>query len=600
MTLGGRMQTRKLAAAAVTISLAALGAVGTPAAADDDASHDRAEEERGDATSDDDATSDSSDDATSDDAISDDAISDDATSDGDGDDRAVAPPRPPRRPAAAASTCAGIRGNGQNLFAHYGALARHVEEYGAITCAAGGSSGSITTFVLESIWANPQLHRCDDGRRCTRAERDARMAVMLKSFPGLVDTGLFQDAATVGALVEGIAAGDIVELLRGPLPQEGVDALVRLLRDLGPLINPEVIDLLLTSPDPVFHALDIIDGLQKGLQFQVDDPRVFLRTSVIDFDAFATLIGGYGSFYAGYGPADRAGTEAWFDACAAPSLGLTWQQTAALPGVGTRTCGETFADLFNAYREAFAAGGSPNRADDPVGRYLPVFGVTGVLTGDAIARWEEARAAWISADPIPFEPDFDDVGTGYWGRDRELRRMGRALDRRFDDLGSQQFVPLGPATWREVLSSSPAEPGFSPGVPLSSGAVSVGGWADPLRITPLEALGARRTIAVNRLGGVGGFTAEVTRLLNASDAQLAALYSTTDPSSTFYVGLSEATGVWCTDWDGQDGDPNLLFDDAYTSPLITDDRRFLRPRNGYPNVGPDFEIAGCTPGLPVG
>lgn len=61
----------------------------------------------------------------------------------------------PLRPPATSSTCAGIRGNGQNLFAHYGALARHVEEYGAITCAAGGSSGSIITFLLESIWASP-------------------------------------------------------------------------------------------------------------------------------------------------------------------------------------------------------------------------------------------------------------------------------------------------------------------------------------------------------------------------------------------------------------------------------------------------------------
>jgi len=173
------------------------------------------------------------------------------------------------------------------------------------------------------------------------------------------------------------------------------------------------------------------------------------------------------------------------------------------------------------------------------------------------------------------------------------------LARRYTDLSNAQFVPLGPATWREVLSSSPAEPGFSPGVPLSSGFVSVGGWADPLRVTPLEALGARRTIAINRLGGVGGFTENVTRLLNASDEQIMALYSTTDPASSFYVGLSVATGIWCTNWDGQGGDPNLLFNDAYNSPLITDDRRFLWPRFDYENVGPDFSIGGCTPGVPV-
>jgi len=504
----------------------------------------------------------------------------------------------PPRPNANRSTCAGIRGNGQNLFAHYGALARHIEEYGRITCAAGGSSGSITTFFLESMWANPDLHNCGR-KKCRARARNARQSLMLKSVVGLTETGLFEDVATVSSLIDGIDAENIVELLTGPVPEMGLEALDRLLRDLGPLINPELLELLANSPDPVFHATDIIEGLQKGIQFIVDDPRVFLRTSVVDFNEFASLLGVYGSFYAAYGPADRTGFANWLDACALPGVGLTWEEVADLPANGTQTCGEEFGSLFNAYRQAFANRGGPNRADDPVGTYLPVFGVTGVLTGDAIAAWEEARAAWIDAQPIPFEPNFSDVGVGYWGASRDLRRMERRLNRQFSDLVSEQFVPLGAASWREVLSSSPAEPGFSPAVALQSGVLSVGGWADPLRVQPLVALGARRTIAINRLGGVGGFTESVTRLLNASDADVQALYSTTDPASSFYVGLDTATGVWCTNWDGQGGDPNRLFNDAFNSPLITSDRRLLRPRFGYPNVGPDFDIIGCTPGLAV-
>lgn len=423
------------------------------------------------------------------------------------------------------------------------------------------------------------------------------MALMLKSVVGLTNTGLFQDVATVGALVDDVVAGDILELLEND-PVAGVEALVRVLRDLGPLINPELFELLLTSPDPVFHATDIIDGLQKGLQFIVDDPKVFVRTSVLDFEEVARFFGLYGSFYAAYGPADRPGVAAWLDACARPSVGLTWQQTTQLEGTDGRNCGDTFGDLFNEYREAVASDPTaPNRADDPVGLYLPAFGVTGVLTGEAIPQWEAARAAWIAAEPIEFAPSFDDIGVGYWGQEPELRRIDRRLDRRFDDLIAEQFVPLGSASWIEVLSSSPAEPGFSPAVPLSSGFVSVGGWADPLRIVPLEALGARRTITINRLGGVGGFTESVTRLLNASDDDVNALYSTTDPESSFYIGLDLADGVWCTDWDSQNGDPNMLFDDAYNSPLISSNQRFNRPRFDYPNVGPDFQIGGCTPGV---
>jgi hypothetical protein len=504
----------------------------------------------------------------------------------------------PQRPDASLSTCAGIRGNGQNIFAHYGSLARHVEEYGEITCAAGGSSGSITTFVLESIWANPNVHNCD-GDQCSLGH-DARIALMLKSFIGLTNTGLFEDVATLKRVHDGVRDGNIVELLNGSLPAEGVEAFIRLLKECGPLVNPELFELFANSPDPVFHAKDIIEGLQKGINFIIDDPKVFLRTSVINWNEFATLVGVHGSFYAGYGPADHGGMSAWLDACAEPAIGLTWEEAAALPGTEGRTCGETFYDLFNAYREAFDEVGEPNRADDPVGKYMPAFGVTGVLTGEAIPHWEEARAAWIAAEPIPFEPNFDDVGIGYWGQEHELRRMEENLDRQFSDLGSRKFQPLGSATWREVLSSSPAEPGMSPAVPLSGGLVSVGGWADPLRITPLEALGAKDTVAVNRRGD-DSFVEPVSRLLNASDEEITALYSSTDPASSFYVSLDEASGVWCTDWDAASPDPNNLFNDAYNSPLITkaNEERFLSPRFGYENVGSEIEFPGCTPGIPI-
>ncbi len=507
--------------------------------------------------------------------------------------------RPPR-PAPEQSTCAGIRGNGANLFAHYGVLARQVEEYGAVTCAAGGSSGSITAFVLESIWANPDTHLCANRRLCGRRGRDARMALLLKSFIGLSEAGLFEDVNVIVTLLQEVSDNSMLERMRSPdfdESREALEAFIRVLQDLGPLINKEAIELLLTSPDPIFHATDIIEGLQEGVQFVVSNPRVFLRTSVLDFEEVANLFGLYGSFYAGYGPADRPAMRRWMRACARPSIGLTWRETATLPGTLGRSCGEELVDLFNEYRLNFAEFDGRSRVDDRIGRFLPVFGVTGVITGESVAIWEEARAAWLAATPIPFEPNFEDIGVGYWGRRGELNRIAERLQsgRRFNDLGSMQFTPLNRATWREILAASPAEPGFSPAVPLATGALSVGGWADPLRVLSLEALGARATIAVNRRDGVGGFTVDITRLLNATEQDIDALYSTTDSASTFSRGLRRASGVWCTDWDGQMGDPNLLFDDAYSSPLITDRRRFLRPRFGYENVGPEFVIDGCNP-----
>ncbi|MFT6270306.1 MAG: hypothetical protein ACJAVV_003140 [Alphaproteobacteria bacterium] len=112
-------------------------------------------------------------------------------------------------------------------------------------------------------------------------------------------------------------------------------------------------------------------------------------------------------------------------------------------------------------------------------------------------------------------------------------------------------------------------------------------------------MGAKRTITINGLGGIGGFTESATRLLNASDTDIAPLYSTVDAHSTVYISLEQATGVWCTNWDGQDSDPNRLFNDAYTSPLITDFGRSYNPRRGYANIGSgsDYPIAGCVSGI---
>ena len=60
----------------------------------------------------------------------------------------------------------------------------------------------------------------------------------------------------------------------------------------------------------------------------------------------------------------------------------------------------------------------------------------------------------------------------------------------------------------------------------------------------------------------------------------AALYSATDAPSPFCVSLCVATRVRCSDWVRRGGDPNPFSNDAYNSPLITDDRTFLRPRCG--------------------
>src|SRR5574338_1035238 len=63
--------------------------------------------------------------------------------------------------------CAAVRGNGQLIFAHFASLARITEHYGPLWGSAGGSSGSITQFLLESIQMNPAVASCGE-YECTR------------------------------------------------------------------------------------------------------------------------------------------------------------------------------------------------------------------------------------------------------------------------------------------------------------------------------------------------------------------------------------------------------------------------------------------------
>ena len=67
--------------------------------------------------------------------------------------------------------CAAVRGNGQLIFAHFASLARITEHYGPLWGSAGGSSGSITQFLLESVQMNPAVASCGE-QPCTRAEQE--------------------------------------------------------------------------------------------------------------------------------------------------------------------------------------------------------------------------------------------------------------------------------------------------------------------------------------------------------------------------------------------------------------------------------------------
>ena len=79
--------------------------------------------------------------------------------------------------------CVGIRGNGENVAAHWAGLARMVEEAGMPAGAAGGSSATVSLFLLESVAANPEILK-DIKSNPELAKR--KQALLLKSIPAYV------------------------------------------------------------------------------------------------------------------------------------------------------------------------------------------------------------------------------------------------------------------------------------------------------------------------------------------------------------------------------------------------------------------------------
>lgn len=499
----------------------------------------------------------------------------------------------------ARNVCVGVRGNGELIFAHFASLARIVEHYGLVTGYSGGSSASITGFILESVQLNPAVESCGDAV-CSPSEQAARAAFLLKSLQGYVQVLAGTDEAmAIQQLIplsqrvqdEGLAAVAAKDVEAARL------ALLDILTspELGDLINPEVLTLLLESEDPTYHVRDIIDALTGFGSFDADDPKILVRPGFIDFEAFGRKIARIANFYAGYGPWDEAAVGEMLDACAVPSRGLSWPEAAALPA-GDTTCGQMYAQIVTTYREALVADEDNflSRADDEVGAWIPSLISTSVITGDGVAAWEASRAQYLSGMDPQLDVDFDDVRFGYWGLDVDLDAVGRN-DRGYDDLKTDKFMALGEASWGHALSYSPAEPGLTRALELPDGNVSAGGWSDLHPSLVLHNLGCEKVVYVSRAGEDSSFSQGVATLLGMTAEDQRALYDHTADSS-YDRSIAAADAVWCTDWNNQSAtDLQGVFDDAYHAPMVTSDPVFSDGEAVYENVRPDLDVVGCAP-----
>ena len=83
------------------------------------------------------------------------------------------------------------------------------------------------------------------------------------------------------------------------------------------LVNPDLINQLLTSPDTVYHTIHILQALKQGLIFDVgDDKLVFIQPYPLSFPRIVQLINVIVSFYAGFEPVSLDAMETMQKECA--------------------------------------------------------------------------------------------------------------------------------------------------------------------------------------------------------------------------------------------------------------------------------------------
>lgn len=514
--------------------------------------------------------------------------------------------------------CAAVRGNGESILTHFASLSRIVEHYGVVDGMAGGSSGSITTFTYESILKNPLTRRCGT-KRCSADAEAARVALALKSVQGYADTvGESDEAMSIRGLA-GAAAKLKADYAASGIAALGsartVEAATRLKEVLGvpevrAIVNPEIFAMLADTEHLAFNVAEIKTSITQLGAFSVDDNRLFFRAPILAWPALASLFGRVGDFYAGYGPSDKAGMTAWLDACAEPTRGKPWSEAASVPLPSGGTCGSALSALVKDYRaKARAAQGTfasriDERAGDPRSPLHKLVS-TAVLEREAVTKYEAARARYVTGEfptgQIPFEPAFADVNFGYWGSDADLAKVQDAAASA-DDLKTKKFSSLGNAPWRDILGSSPAEPGLSSFVELSDGRYSAGGWSDLAPSLVLKTIGCQQVVYVSREGDESGFATKIAKQAGMSESDWKALYDLSSPSSSYSRSVAAADAVWCTNWNAFDIStmPAAILD-AYNAPLETRasfaSSRALRP---YARATDRAGKPGCTPGLSAG
>ena len=541
--------------------------------------------------------------------------------------------------------CLALRGNGESEPSHWGALANLVEKVGLPRAQSGGSSASISLFILENIAANLLVNQAT-----TADAQKLRAALMLKSLYGIAlyigRTPQAEAALSLwksGGNLMDLYHSDKLALLKKIVGSSDLQTLsatetevlqvLNTLQEMGIGSTSRYVNLLtlvkkMSTPYKLsifemqelkFYAKDLMQALSTFGAFDAEsDSGLFLRDGIVDFAKFAIQVGKVATFL--NGRVNDVKTQSAFNdfvnTCASIHAGLTWQELVAKEPRCQRDL-DTSLDAFFSQNLDWNKVNVVNEKIES-GR-IASFPSTAVLIGSA---YQDAKTAYdqyhdqldrTAATGFKIG-DLSQVKFGYWGDEKTLGRIAQNLNQPFQDgfgrvfnfshdAKSKKFLPIGGATWLEVLSLSPAEPGLASFQPMTikgEPAYSAGGWADLHPVLILKAAGCDNVVYVTRKGGESMFGQGVAKRLlgldrpweklrtsdpvllkenqklnvlgdpNDMTSNWSLLYNVANRKSSYMRSTAIADAVLCTDWDLYDirSQFNELVTESYHAPFV--------------------------------
>lgn len=393
--------------------------------------------------------------------------------------------------------CLALRGNGFRIGAHFGSMARMTEVAGLPDVVIGSSSGSISSFLLDSVAMNPLLAASGD-------KRNLEASLLIKTIPEFMSV-LMEESAILKArelisdpqaktelsgLKSKLSAfdkadflGKIFLALKTVIQEKTVRDLISIYRSpyFKDVINPEIIAYwkktnqikgqAAAEIDPRkkaelsaiadYRNKQLADALNAADKFDVrQDDNLLFRSGILNHRGFVRIWDRMASLYAGYNMTMDHDflMKDFLRKCSGPSKNRTFEQLAE----AEPSCRPLFRKLAKSYLRHynFVLGGPdfPNcsghpvedatscaryRMNDKLGDSLNAFVITSAFVGDTSSRYTEHFKKFdLTTDPhfgSQFKLRLADFKIGIFGDVPSISRARQRLLSPFQDRSGRTF-----------------------------------------------------------------------------------------------------------------------------------------------------------------